>query len=134
MAHIQEPTDRPDERRACERTMLSVPCCIRPSGRVRSAVGQTRNVSTSGALVQLPPGGPELAHGDEVMVALVPPQTGIVDAGDLKPARVVRTSAASRGALCIAVTWGQEAVPSLLADPKPLPRDTAHADTPAQAA
>lgn len=66
--------------------------------------------------MQLPPGGPELASGDGVLVALVPPATGLVDAGELKPARVVRVSESVRGSACVALTWDTESVPSLVAE------------------
>lgn len=47
-------------------------------------------------------------------VALVPPATGLVDAGELKPARVVRVSDSIRGSSCVALTWAEQAVPSLV--------------------
>lgn len=63
--------------------------------------------------MQLPPGGPELATGDAVHVALVPPATGLVDAGELKPARVVRVIDSIRGTSCVALTWDLQAAPGL---------------------
>jgi len=44
----------------------------------------------------------------------VPPATGLVDAGELKPARVVRVIDSVRGTSCVALTWGLEAAPGLV--------------------
>lgn len=110
------------DRRAATRQAISLPCCIRTQGRLRSDVGRTRNVSLSGALVQMPPisaqtlGGRVYEAGDVVHLALVPPATGLVGAVELKPARVVRVDESIRGTVTLALHWDVEQAPGLLGE------------------
>jgi hypothetical protein len=94
---------KPDRRFHGRRTE-TVRCKVMHTPSLRFAPGQTRNLSESGALLELDLPRP-LSRGEEVRIAFQRSAGGIVGGDDLVFARVVRAAPFGEGRQLVAVEF-----------------------------
>lgn len=107
-----EPTGR--DRRRHARLGFVRACKVQRTGEVRYEVGQTTNISASGALVRVA-GAQPVRIGERLRVGVAWEAAGVLESGSMIPARVVRVIPIDFNHQAVAVEYDRP-----LADAAPL--------------
>lgn len=97
-----------DDRRRHARNNYVRPCKVQRSGHVRYEAGQTTNISTSGALLRISC-EPAIRAGETIRVGVAWESAGVLAAGSLLPARVVRVIPIDFHHQAVAIEYCQQA-------------------------